>query len=123
MVLLVILSLVVIFIFTCVFIPTVSMKNNVLDYLIEEKGYSKSYIKRMNRWFFGLPRYGILVVFKNEPHIEYMYMLTPTDNGWSVQQLMYRTSNYGKIRGLSDFKEEDLLHYDDSWLYDYPYRR
>lgn len=108
-----ILSLLAIFIIVTVVIPTMVMKKEMMNYLVEEKGYSKSDIKSIKRWFGGLPRKAIFVSFKNEPHIEYIYTVLLNRNP-SVEQLAFRISPYGRRNGFksSDFEYRNLMHYD-----------
>lgn len=82
-------SLIAIFIIVTVVIPTMVMKKEMMDYLVEEKGYSKSDIKSMKRWFGGLPSKAIFVIFKNEPHIEYIYTVL-LDRDPSVKQIFLK---------------------------------
>lgn len=49
--------------------------DNVMQYLTEEKGYEKSEIITFaSKWnFFGIPKYHVEVIFRNEPNIVYLY--------------------------------------------------
>ncbi|MGN7477120.1 DUF3139 domain-containing protein [Solibacillus silvestris] len=55
-------------------INKVMYASKVSDYLIEEKGYKKEEIKSIEGvWGKKLPAFYVVVIFKNEPNIEYTY--------------------------------------------------
>jgi ABC-type cobalt transport system substrate-binding protein len=52
-----------------------SYRQQIQTYLAEEKGYELDEIQLIQGKYhpFGLPKYWVTVVFKNEPNIEYAY--------------------------------------------------
>ncbi|WP_442600702.1 DUF3139 domain-containing protein [Paenibacillus sp. KN14-4R] len=77
--------------------------NRVLNYLIEEKKYSKEEISVRGIWGKKLPSFYAIVVFNDEPDVEYVYFAHN-----NVLQFEYRLTEDGKAKGITQSK---LKHY------------
>lgn len=78
--------------------------SRVTNYLIEEKGYKAEDIKSVKGvWGIKLPPFYAVVVFNDEPFVEYIYFAHN-----DVLQFGYRISDEGKQKGIT---EADLNHY------------
>ncbi|MFC5651134.1 DUF3139 domain-containing protein [Paenibacillus solisilvae] len=76
----------------------------VTNYLIEEKGYTAEEIQSVKGvWGIKLPAFYAVVVFKDEPFVEYIYFAHN-----AVHQFEYRLSDEGKQKGIN---EADLKHF------------
>jgi hypothetical protein len=62
-----------------------TIKHEVMQYLLEEKGYQKSEIKEIKSLFGKLPTFSVIVVFIDEPEVGYNYWKRPE---------MYQTWHY-----------------------------
>jgi predicted glycosyl hydrolase (DUF1957 family) len=79
-------------------------ENRVANYLEEEKGYKAEELKSVKGvWGIKLPAFYAIVVFKNEPLVEYIYFAHN-----HVLQFEYRITDEGKKSGIT---ETDLKHY------------
>ncbi|MBS4214595.1 DUF3139 domain-containing protein [Neobacillus rhizophilus] len=77
-------------------------KNRVSNYLVEEEGIDRDDIESIKgKWGFKLPSYYVIVTFKNEPQVEYIYFAQDND----VFQSNYKLNEQGQKEGI---KEEDL---------------
>ena len=73
--------------------------NRVSHYLIEEKGYGKEEIQSIEGvWVKKMPAYYVVVIFENEPNIEYTYFAHS-----GVGQFSFRTID-GKTVTAEDLK-------------------
>ncbi|WP_098746698.1 DUF3139 domain-containing protein [Paenibacillus sp. EZ-K15] len=73
-------------------------------YLLEEEHHSKDEIKSVKGvWGVKLPPFYVVVVFKDEPDVEYIYFAHN-----SIMQFEYRLSPEGRARGIT---RSDLKHY------------
>lgn len=73
-------------------------------YLLEEERYSKDEIQSVRGvWGVKLPPFYVVVVFKDEPDVEYIYFAHDT-----IMQFEYRLTPEGKTRGITRSK---LKHY------------
>ncbi|MBO0603507.1 DUF3139 domain-containing protein [Sporosarcina sp. E16_3] len=79
-------------------------KNRVSTYLIEKKGFVKEDIESIEGKLGSLPTFYVIVTFKNEPDVKYMYFAH--DN--NVFQFDYQITDEGQREGI---KEEDLKNY------------
>jgi hypothetical protein len=80
-------------------------KNRVSKYLMEEEGIEKEDIESLKgKWGFMLPPYYVIVTFKNEPKVEYIYFAHDND----VFQFNYKLTDEGQKEGI---KEEDLKNF------------
>lgn len=79
-------------------------KKRVSTYLIEEKGFAKKDIELIEGKWGKLPTFYVIVVFKNEPNVEYTYFAHSND----VFQFSYEISNEGLAEGIM---EENLKNY------------
>lgn len=79
-------------------------KHRVMNYLIKEEGYEKEHIQSVKGvWGVKLPPFLSVVVFNDEPYVEYIYF---AHNG--VIQFDYLITEEGKLMGIT---EQDLKHY------------
>ncbi|MGG4341233.1 DUF3139 domain-containing protein [Paenibacillus lautus] len=73
-------------------------------YLLEEERYSKDEIQSVKGvWGVKLPAFYVVVVFNDEPDVEYIYFAHDT-----IMQFEYRLTPEGKARGITRSK---LRHY------------
>lgn len=80
-------------------------KNRVSNFLIEEEGIEKEDIESIRgKWGVKLPPYYVIVTFKNEPEVEYIYFA----HGNDVFQFNYKLTDEGKKKGI---KEGDLKNF------------
>lgn len=76
----------------------------VTNYLIEEAGYDKAELQSVKGvWGIKAPPFYAIVVFKDEPEIEYVYFAHNR-----VRQFSYRITDEGKQEGMT---EADLQHF------------
>ena len=79
-------------------------EERVNDYLLDEQGYDQGEIKEIKvKWGFKLPPFYTIVIFKDEPYVEYVYF---SHNG--VKQFEYVITEEGEKRGVI---ESELKHY------------
>ena len=79
-------------------------KNKVSDYLITEMGYDEDEIAKVEGVYgFKMPEFYVVVVFKNEPYVEYLYVA----HG-SVSQYEYQF-NDSQYKNLS---QDELKNYE-----------
>lgn len=77
----------------------------VSEYLIEEKGYKKEDITSIEGiWGKKMPAFYVVVIFKNEPNIEYSYFA----HG-KVRQFEFRTLD-GSTVAMDELKNADLKY-------------
>lgn len=70
----------------------------VTHYLLEEQGYEKDDIKSVKGvWGFKLPPFCAVVIFTDEPFVEYIYFAHN-----DVIQFGYRITDEGKEKGISE---------------------
>jgi hypothetical protein len=80
-------------------------KNKVMKYLVEEKSYEKAEIELVKGvWGVKLPPFYSIVIFENEPYVEYIYFAH--DN---IIQFGSRLTEEGKQKGIT---EKDLKNYE-----------
>lgn len=73
-------------------------------YLLDEEHYSKDEIQSVKGvWGVKLPPFYVVVVFKDEPEVEYIYFAHN-----SIMQFEYRLTPEGKARGIT---RSELKHY------------
>jgi hypothetical protein len=83
-------------------------KNKVTNYLIEEKGYKKEEIKSVEGvWGVKLPPFYTVVIFENEPYVEYIYFAHN-----EIMQFEYTLTDEGKQKGIT---EEGLKNYESRY--------
>jgi len=76
----------------------------VTNYLMDVNGYKKEDIKLVEGvWGIKLPSFYVVVVFADEPYVEYTYFAHN-----SVLQFSYTINEDGKRKGIT---EADLKHY------------
>ncbi|MBD2869062.1 DUF3139 domain-containing protein [Paenibacillus arenilitoris] len=103
--------MVLVFAFALVVTPYVYVQINkivyddrVTNYLIEEEGYKAEEIRSVKGvWGIKLPPFYAVVVFNDEPFVEYIYFAHN-----DVLQFGYGISDEGKQKGIT---EADLKHY------------
>lgn len=79
-------------------------KNRVTNYLLETQSYSKEEIESVKGiWGIKLPSFFAVVIFKDEPNVEYVYFAHN-----EVLQFGYRLTQEGTRRGIT---VSDLKHY------------
>ncbi|NGQ94222.1 DUF3139 domain-containing protein [Brevibacillus sp. SYP-B805] len=77
--------------------------NRVTTYLLEEEGYKKEDIKSIEGvWNIKLPPFYVVVVFKDEPYVQYIYFAHN-----EVMQFEHKITEEGKQKGIT---EENLKH-------------
>lgn len=77
----------------------------VTDYLLQNQNYKREEIQSVQGvWGKKLPSFYAVVVFKDEPQVEYVYFAHN-----DVIQVSYRLTQEGKEK---DMTEKDLKHYD-----------
>jgi uncharacterized protein YxeA len=102
--LLVLLVLVLLSPFVYVQVNKMIYAKKVNAYLLEEERYSKDEIQSVKGvWGVKLPSFYVVVVFKDEPDVEYIYFAHDT-----IMQFEYRLTPEGKTRGITRSK---LKHY------------
>jgi hypothetical protein len=80
-------------------------EQRVTDYLLKEKGYKAEEIKSVKGvWGVKLPSFYAVVVFADEPYVEYVYFAHN-----KILQFEYRITGEGKQKGIT---QSDLKHYD-----------
>lgn len=73
-------------------------------YLLDEEHYSKDEIQSVKGvWGVKLPPFYVVVVFKDEPEVEYIYFAHS-----SIMQFEYRLTPEGKALGIT---RSELKHY------------
>lgn len=73
-ILIIFLVIIIIFPIVNVQVKKIIFANRVSHYLIEEKGYKKEEIQSIEGvWGKKMPAYYVVVIFENEPNIEYTY--------------------------------------------------
>ncbi|MFC3749959.1 DUF3139 domain-containing protein [Paenibacillus sp. GCM10012306] len=78
--------------------------NRVTNYLIEEKKYSREEIASVKGvWGIKLPPFYSVVIFKDEPDVEYVYFAHN-----EVLQFSHRSIQEGRENGIT---ESELKHY------------
>lgn len=83
-------------------------ETRVTNYLIKDMGYTREEIKTVEGvWGFKLPQFYTIVVFENEPYVEYTYFAHN-----KVLQFEYRITEEGKQKGIT---KEDLKNHDPAW--------
>jgi hypothetical protein len=94
--------------FIYVQVNKVVYKNKVMDYLIQDKGYQQEEILSVEGvWGMKLPPFYSVVVFENEPYIEYIYFAHN-----EIMQFEYRLIDEGKQKGIS---VKDLKNYEQRY--------
>jgi hypothetical protein len=85
-----------------------SLEDDVMNYLIKEKGYSKSDIKSINGRFGKLLNFLVYVVFEDEPLIMYSYLR----DGTQIKQFHYTITEEAQEQGISydEISETELKH-------------
>lgn len=79
--------------------------NRVTEYLLEEQKYNKEEIESVKGvWGIKLPAFYAVVIFKDEPEVEYIYFAHH-----EVMQFDYRLTEEGKLIGIV---ESDLKHFE-----------
>ncbi|MDQ0888758.1 hypothetical protein QFZ81_003846 [Paenibacillus sp. V4I9] len=74
----------------------------VTNYLIEEKGYRTEEIKSVKGvWGIKLPPFYAVVVFKDEPFVEYVYFAHRPNH---ILQFSYRITDVEQQKAKSDLK-------------------
>jgi len=80
-------------------------KEKVTNYLLNEESYKLEELQSVKGvWGKKLPSFYALVVFKNEPLVEYVYFAHRPDN---ILQFSYRITEEGKQKGII---QSDLKH-------------
>jgi len=79
-------------------------KNRVMTHLIEENDFEKEDIESIEGKLGSLPTFYVIVTFKNEPDVKYIYFAHDND----VFQFDYQITDEGQKEGI---KEEDLKNY------------
>lgn len=106
-ILLVILAIAVILPILNIQINKMKYANKVSDYLIEEKGYKQEEVKSVEGvWGKKMPAYYVIVVFENEPNVEYTYFA----HG-KVKQISFQSVNSTTVT------VDDLKNYEPSSEY------
>lgn len=100
----IILLLLILVYFIKVQMTKTTYEERVNSFLVDEQGYDKKEIKSIKvKWGFKLPSFYTIVIFEDEPFVEYIYF---AHNG--VKQFEYVLTEEGKERGII---ESDLKHY------------
>ena len=82
-------------------------KNRVTNYLIEEKGYDESEIASVEGVYgFKMPEFYTVVIFTNEPYVEYIYFA----HG-SVSQFEYQIID----AQYDNLSQDELKNYDPGY--------
>jgi hypothetical protein len=75
-----------------------------MHFLLEDREYKQEEIKSVEAvWGVKLPPFYVVVVFEDEPEVEYIYFAHN-----KVLQFEYRMTEEGKQKGIT---EENLKHY------------
>ncbi|MFD2043099.1 hypothetical protein ACFSTA_02120 [Ornithinibacillus salinisoli] len=82
-------------------------------YLQEDKGYSSSDIRLIERDFDRLPRYSIWITFEDESFVRYQYI----EKRNNIEQQTYEINEEsvdgsGKLMKETDINPNNLLHFD-----------
>lgn len=84
----------------------ITYKHRVMDYLVEEKGYKEDEIAHIEGVYgFKMPKFYTIVIFKNEPTVQYTYFAHS-----GVLQFSYRIIG----NEYNETKKQDLKNYDPS---------
>ena len=77
---------------------TIIYANKVTNYLLNEQHYKKNEIKSVKGiWGIKLPSFYTVVVFENEPYVEYIYFAHN-----NVMQSSHSVTEEGKQLGITD---------------------
>ncbi|OPH46967.1 hypothetical protein BC351_02815 [Paenibacillus ferrarius] len=78
--------------------------NKVTNYLLNEQHYKKNEIKSVKGiWGIKLPSFYTVVVFENEPYVEYIYFAHN-----NVMQFSHSVTEEGKQLGITDSDLKNL---------------
>ncbi|MFC9778819.1 DUF3139 domain-containing protein [Paenibacillus chitinolyticus] len=68
------LVLIVIVVFSVIRTNEKNLENEFRNYLVKEKKYSENDIAHISSRFGKMPKYGVFVIFKDEPEVTYSYV-------------------------------------------------
>ncbi len=81
--------------------------SKVRHFLLDEQGYKPEEIKSVTGvWGIKLPPFFVVVVFADEPEVEYIYFAHN-----KLMQFEHRISDEGKKRGITEISPSKLKHY------------
>ncbi|WP_245827572.1 DUF3139 domain-containing protein [Paenisporosarcina indica] len=104
---------IVLFVVIVTFVKIQDIKNtyekSVTNYLLHEQGYEKNEIKSVEGiWRFKLPAFYTVVVFEDEPFVQYIYY---AHNG--VKQIEYSLTYEGIEKGIDETKLKHYVPFDN----------